>query len=591
MRLTITAFVGLVWATSASAVVTLVDSYVDGQGGVDGLALAQDVVVSPNGKQVYAVSEGDDAIVRFTRNPTTGALTFVESIVDGAGGVTGIAAANAVAVSPDGAYVYVVSGADTGAVAVFARKAASGALTFLEAEKNGQNGVSGLTVGEDVVVSPDGANVYVLGFTPGAVLTFARNSSTGALTFVEKDEEGVNGVDGIGFATELAISPDGANVYVTGEADDSVAVFARDGTTGALTFVEAERDGVGGVDGIDGASAVAVSDDGAHVYATGSNDDGLAVFARDAATGSLTFLQAFHEGVGGVDGINGPADVAVTPDGTHVLVAASAESEIGVFARNPATGLLVWVESVGGSALGGINSLRFAPGGQHLYTTARSANSVSLFAAETAPPTTTSTSTSSTSSTTAGGASTTLVPGTTSTSTTATGGSTTLVPTTTSTSTVPGGSSSTLVSATTLGPSTTSAVPSTTTTTLPAGCAGVAPGPTFQSIECRLAVLLTTTGTTEALGRLRSKVDRSVGSAADRVAAAHGICSFGKAKPTRRRLGKAGHQLARYVRRLRGRAARKAVPLQIREPLAVEAAAIAADLTTLRRSVRCPIDA
>jgi len=72
--------------------------------------------VSPNGKQVYAVSEGDDAIVRFTRNPTTGALTFVESIVDGAGGVTGIAAANAVAVSPDGAYVYVVSGADTGAV-------------------------------------------------------------------------------------------------------------------------------------------------------------------------------------------------------------------------------------------------------------------------------------------------------------------------------------------------------------------------------------------------------------------------------------------------------------------------------------------
>jgi DNA-binding beta-propeller fold protein YncE len=484
-----------------------------------------------------------------------------------------------------------VSGADTGAVAVFARKAASGALTFLEAEKNGQNGVSGLTVGEDVVVSPDGANVYVLGFTPGAVLTFARNSSTGALTFVEKDEEGVNGVDGIGFATELAISPDGANVYVTGEADDSVAVFARDGTTGALTFVEAERDGVGGVDGIDGASAVAVSDDGAHVYAAGSNDDGLAVFARDAATGSLTFLQAFHEGVGGVDGINGPADVAVTPDGTHVLVAASAESEIGVFARNPATGLLVWVESVGGSALGGINSLRFAPGGQHLYTTARSANSVSLFAAETAPPTTTSTSTSSTSSTTAGGASTTLVPGTTSTSTTATGGSTTLVPTTTSTSTVPGGSSSTLVSATTLGPSTTSAVPSTTTTTLPAGCAGVAPGPTFQSIECRLAVLLTTTGTTEALGRLRSKVDRSVGSAADRVAAAHGICSFGKAKPTRRRLGKAGHQLARYVRRLRGRAARKAVPLQIREPLAVEAAAIAADLTTLRRSVRCPIDA
>jgi hypothetical protein len=94
-----------------------------------------------------------------------------------------------------------------------------------------------------------------------------------------------------------------------------------------------------------------------------------------------------------------------------------------------------------------------------------------------------------------------------------------------------------------------------------------------------------------ALGRLRSKADRAVGAASDRVLAAHGVCSFGKNKPTRKRLARAKMQLVRYVRRLRSRAAQKAVPATVREPLAATADAIAADVKTLRRLVACPIDA
>jgi hypothetical protein len=93
------------------------------------------------------------------------------------------------------------------------------------------------------------------------------------------------------------------------------------------------------------------------------------------------------------------------------------------------------------------------------------------------------------------------------------------------------------------------------------------------------------------LGRLRSKAGRAVGAASDRVLAAHGICSFGKAKPTWKRLARAKTQLVRYVRRLRSRAAEKGVPAAVREPLAATAAAIAADVKTLRRLVACPIDA
>jgi 6-phosphogluconolactonase (cycloisomerase 2 family) len=579
LRLAVT--VVALWTLRAEAVVTFVESYVDGQGGVDGLAMADDVVVSPDGKHVYAVSREDDALVRFGRNLATGALTFVQAIVDGTGPVTGIGAANALALSPDGGHVYVASG--TGAVAVFSRNATNGSLTFVEAKVNGQGGVTGMTVAQDVVVSPDGAHVYALGHTPGAVLTFARNPSTGALTFVEKDEDGADGVDGIGGASAVVVSPDGAHVYVAGETDDGVAVFARDAGTGALTFVEAERDGVGGVDGIDAPLALAISADGAHVYAGGSSDDGLAVFSRDAGTGALTFVQALHEGVGGVDGINAPAAVAVTPDGAHVLVAAAAESEVGVFARNASTGRLTFVESVGGAALGGLNSLRLAPGGHHLYTTAGASDSVSLFDVETIPPTTTSTTSSTTTSTVGG---TTLSP-------------TTTLASTTSSSTVSGPTSSTSTSTvTTHGPTTTSPIPtpstSTTTTTFPFGepdCGSLPPTPTFDSIECRLAALQDATGTTMALGRLRSKAHRAVGAAVDRVFAAHGICSFGKEKRTRKRLARARVQLVRYVRRLRGRAAQKAVPAAVREPFAAAADAIGADVRALRRLVACPIDA
>jgi 6-phosphogluconolactonase (cycloisomerase 2 family) len=569
----------------AHAVVDFVESYVDGQGGVVDLAMPTDVAVSPDGKHVYAVSNADDAIVRFGRNLTSGALTFVQAIVDGTGGVTGIAAANAVAVSPDGASVYVASAGGT--VAVFARNATSGALTFVETEVNGQGGVSGLAGARDVVVSPDGAHVYAVGSAPGAVVTFARNPSTGALAFVEKDEDGAGGVDGIGGAAALVVSPDGAHVYVTGDADDAVAVFARDAGTGALDFVEAERDGVGGVDGIDGPLALAVSGDGKHVYVGGSSDDGLAVFARDAGTGALAFLQALHEGAGGVDGINAPAAVAVTPDGAHVVVAASAESEVGVFARNASTGLLTFVESVGGTGLGGIDAVRLAPGGKHLYTTARSSGSVSLFDVETIPPTTTSSTTSTTTST--GIVGTTFVPPT-------TGASTTSSPqTTSSSSTAPGATSSSTSSSTAATPTTTNGSTSTspipsTTTTLPTETCASRPS-TFEVIECRLLALRAATGTTEALGTLRRKLGDSIDRAADRVGAAQGICSFGKAKPARARLAKARRQLARYVRRLRSKAAQRSVPNAVRSMLVAEAAAIQADVIALRRRVACPIDA
>ena len=107
---------------------------------------------------------------------------------------------------------------------------------------------------------------------------FSRDETTGALTFVEMQEDGVAGVDSMVQAYAVTVSPNGSRVFVTAESSDAVVVFRRNATTGALTYVETKKDGVDSVDGLDAPRSVTVSPDGKHLYATGMIDDAVVGF-------------------------------------------------------------------------------------------------------------------------------------------------------------------------------------------------------------------------------------------------------------------------------------------------------------------------
>jgi DNA-binding beta-propeller fold protein YncE len=287
----------------------------DGVGGVSGLDNPDATAVSPDGKNVYVGSCGSASVAVFSRNATTGVLDFVEAKRNGSGGVTGMLCPTDVAVSRDGKSVYVTA-SDSDAVAVFARSTASGALSFVESETGGAPSVP-----YGLAVSPDGKNVYVAEYG-GGVIAYARDPTTGALSFVDEHEGPA--LDG---AQYLDVSPDGKNVYVPASGGKALSVFSRDATTGALTLVEVEQQGVGGVDGLNGGDAAAVSRDGDDVYVTALYQGTVATFARSSSTGALTF----H---GAQDSHVSACDLAISPDDANVYVAGCDFQAMATFSRN-----------------------------------------------------------------------------------------------------------------------------------------------------------------------------------------------------------------------------------------------------------------
>ena len=282
---------------------------------------AQDLAASPDGEFLYAV--GDDKLTVFDRDPLTGGFSFLEVERDGiddqtdpGGVVDGIDPARGVAVSPDGKTVYVASYQPSNSVAVFDRDPATGRVSFLEAERDGvdDSGDAGGTVAElfrveVVAVSPDGESVYATTESDDSVVVFDRDPATGRISYLEFEKNGVNDagdaggtVEGLDSGSGLTLSPDGEAVYVSASSGDAIVVFARDAANGRLSFVEAEKDGVndagdpgGTVDGLNGAAAVAASN--GFLFAAGSSDAAVALFERDDVTQELSFVEVEKNGV------------------------------------------------------------------------------------------------------------------------------------------------------------------------------------------------------------------------------------------------------------------------------------------------------
>jgi len=289
----------------------------------------------------------------------------------------GLGAVWSLAVSPDGAFLYAASygtcvfdddddgrrcyGSDV--LTTFHRDPRTGALTYDgcvtgdEQLGPGGSGTCTLTSGataagyqsgfddpSTVVLDPEGASLYLTSETDDSVVAFDRNPGTGALAYrgcitgeaasgpsgsgactaiPSATDDGEN--SGLDHAYGLGVSPDGNSVYVTGENDASLATFARDPRTSALTYERC----------VTGKSAV--------------HDSGAC-----AALPSKEARSALRQ----------PKSVAISPDGESVYVGASGVVQ---FDRSPAAGTLEYVRKYGNA----YSPMVQTNGGNFLYAAVR----------------------------------------------------------------------------------------------------------------------------------------------------------------------------------------------------------------------------
>jgi hypothetical protein len=128
----------------------------------------------------------------------------------------------------------------------------------------------------------------------------------------------------------------------------------------------------------------------------------------------------------------------------------------------------------------------------------------------------------------------------------------------------------------------------TTTTTLPpTQCTGVPSGPTFASLNCRIAALHDAVDAATALGDAQAKLAKALDVAKAKKEDGEAKCARGDAKKARKRLQQTAQKLAQFAHRLRSNASRKKIPAEVREPLAAEADRIRDDAKALRGMLDC----
>lgn len=377
-------------AAAPAAPFDVLDAAQDGVGGVDGLDGARALAPSPDGAHVYVVSALESALAAFAVD-SAGSLTQVDVEKEGVAGVAGMASPVDVVVSPDGAHVY-VAGFAGNAIAIFARDAEDGALAFVGATFDADLPSGGLAGASGVATSPDGAFLYTTAGVSDAVAAFARDPATGLLEWIET-ESGDPLLDG---AVDLAPSPDGALLYVVaqGVSADALLTYARDPQSGALTLADSEQNGANGVEGLEFPNALAVAPGGAHLYTAagfagqqGTIPGRLALFRRSPQDDATHYVSLWADGANGVDGLGYAIGIATTPSGGHVLATGAADGALAVFARDRTTGLLAFERAIRDDAdpallLDAAVDVAADPLGRFVYALSLNEDAVTVFAPE-----------------------------------------------------------------------------------------------------------------------------------------------------------------------------------------------------------------
>lgn len=355
-------------------------------GGI-GLSAVAAVIVSPDGRNVYAAANPFTNLIAGFSRGSDGSLSPVAGdrgcVVVGSGRcespVYRQRELSALAVSPDGRNLYAAADYKyVQAVQAFTRLPGGGlgnarhAIScagvrdrLLGVDRQNHCGLA-TALGEptDLVVGPGGHELYVAAFNHVVILHRTHSGGIYAAGCVGTPGEMLRKTPctparALARPTALALAPDGRNVYVA--SSQGLTTFARDPRDGTLTQLAGpagcvtEAITLGCATGPslvrsfeparNGGNQVAVSPDGHNVYLAARY--GIAAFARDRRTGALTQLagadaciaQSPQTACSRGRALRSIEGLAISPDGANVY-AASYTSRAVAELRRTATGAL-----------------------------------------------------------------------------------------------------------------------------------------------------------------------------------------------------------------------------------------------------------
>ena len=323
-----------------------------GCGTVRGLDGAAAVVVSPDGLHVYVAASGAGAITSFARQPNGSLVQLIgiagcttTTLTPGCDTAPALAGADAIAISPDGRFVY-AAGASADSIVAFSRDAATGRIQVLpgaagclRAARAGCTPVTGVDSPSAIAISPDGTSLYVTS-SAGTLTAFQRDVAGGTLMqqplgsgcFSDNALGDCVAIGGLARASSVAVSAAGTTVLVASADDDAVLSFRRDPASGVLTRVSCISGNPAATAGctplalVIGPRGVAIRPDGLVAWVASSRNDAIVTLQLDGNTSTL--LPTVGSGgclrrQAAVDcrparALDDPRGLAVSADGLHV---------------------------------------------------------------------------------------------------------------------------------------------------------------------------------------------------------------------------------------------------------------------------------
>ncbi len=295
--------------------------------GAAGLRLSRD------GSLAAAGAFRAETVTLYTRDAKSGELTYRDHKTNGVDGVTGLDWCVDAMFATDGKFLYGL--ADHVGLTAFRVVGKKGDPKLEFVQVNRHESLLGI---RGMAVHPGGEYFFATCHDANTLVVLRRDPMAGTTKVHQVLTNGEDDARGLGGSYGAAVSPDGKFVYsVSGQhgGDDAVCVYQFDQDKGRLTQIQVIDDydieGWHVPVGFRGGNEIAVSPDGRNVYAVATGSGALAAFDRNPKTGMPKLIVLIGEAAA----VKGSAGVAVSPDGRFVAVAAEERQTVSIFRRRP----------------------------------------------------------------------------------------------------------------------------------------------------------------------------------------------------------------------------------------------------------------